>query len=127
MSFNNDEKAKAENVHVTNIIHGDAQGTVGQIGGTANQTFNNQTIQAGDFESLANHLRGHNVLDTDIIELKQAVSADGLLEDPTKFGPRVSAWIGKMMSKAADGSWGVAIGAAGNVLGGAITRYLSSS
>lgn len=124
MSFNNDEKAKAADVHVNNIIQGNVQGTVGQTGGTANQTFNNQTIEAGNFESLANHLRGHDVLDEDIIELQQAVTADGALEDPTKFGPRVSAWIGKMTTKAADGSWGVTIGAAGNVLGGAITTYL---
>jgi hypothetical protein len=50
-----------------------------------------------------------------------------LREEPTiekgKFGPRVAAWMGQMMRKAADGSWSVAAGAAGNVLSDLLMKY----
>jgi hypothetical protein len=39
------------------------------------------------------------------------------------FGPNVAAWMGKMVGKAAEGSWEIATSAAGSVLGKALARY----
>jgi hypothetical protein len=44
-------------------------------------------------------------------------------QDGGKFGPRVSAWIAKMLERAASGAWSVGLGAAGSLLATAISRY----
>lgn len=124
MSFTNDEKDKAAQVLINNV-QGNVQGTVGQAGGTANQTFNNISVavEAGNFDSLADHLRNNNVPDADILELEEAVKSDGIPDNPENFGPKVSAWMGNMVGKAASGSWAVTAGAAGNLLAGSIGKF----
>ncbi|MEN9358728.1 MAG: hypothetical protein RL095_263 [Verrucomicrobiota bacterium] len=67
------------------------------------------TIYTGNWESLSAALKSKGVNEEDIVELKQAVSEEPKLEVPERFGPKVGAWIGKMMTKAAVG------------LGGAVT------
>ena len=59
----------------------------------------------------------------DISDLQQAVENDGQPTNEGKLGPRVSSWIGGMVKKAADGSWGVGVSAAGNLLARAIAKY----
>lgn len=124
MTFSAEEKEKAaQNIHITNNnVQGNMQGTVGQSGGTINQV-NTMTIEAGSFDSLASYLRGHEIEEADIQSLEQSIVADGDVKDPKKFGSRVSTWMGNMMAKAASGAWGVGIGAAGNVLGSALTAF----
>ncbi|HWQ42821.1 MAG TPA: hypothetical protein VN456_12405 [Desulfosporosinus sp.] len=39
------------------------------------------------------------------------------------FGDRVSEWIGKMVGKAAAGSWDISVSLAGNLLSSAMTQY----
>jgi hypothetical protein len=56
-------------------------------------------------------------------DLQQAVENDGQPTNEGKLGPRVSSWIGGMVKKAADGSWGVGVSAAGNLLARAIAKY----
>lgn len=57
-----------------------------------------------------------------MVELKKVIQ-----EKPTEngFGPKVSAWMGKMMQKAANGSWEVGVAAAGTLLSQALSKYYS--
>lgn len=121
MSFSKDEKDKAAGIHIN--VEGNIQGNVGQTGGIANQTFNNLVIEPGNFSSLAQHLRNNHIDDHDILELEQAIKEDGTPDNPKKLGPKVSTWVGHMTSKAASGAWNMSIGAGGNLLSEALTKY----
>jgi hypothetical protein len=59
---------------------------------------------------------------SDICELREALDAEPK-SNGGGFGPEVSAWIGKMMIKAADGSWQITTGAAGNLLSAALAKF----
>ena len=63
------------------------------------------------------------VTSVDISELKAAVDTDPQPVSKDAFGIKVSQWIAKMVQKAADGSWNVAVGAAGGLLAQAIAKY----
>ncbi len=83
--------------------------------GNHNQTKISNVVKKGDFESLAALLKMGKVEEVDIIELKEAIAADG---EPKQgqYGERVKTWVGKMTGKAIDGSWTIGIGAAGTLL-----------
>ncbi len=101
------------------IVYGGSANLMGIASGSS-ITFN---ITTNDFASLAHALRQEGLSDRDIKELEDAVKSDNKPIDGGKFGPKVSSWVGKMMRKAADGSWGIGIGAAGNLLAQAIAKY----
>jgi len=82
-------------------------------------TFN---VNARDFSSLRQAFAEHGVTEEDLSDLKAALDAD---PEPAKegYGPRVAAWMGRMVQKAADGSWQITISAAGQLLAEGISRY----
>lgn len=84
--------------------------------GAANNSNVSVSVKTRDFLSLANALRGSGIDESDIVALQKAVE----FESPSsvgKVGPKVAEWIGKMVSKAADGTWTIGTGAAGSLLG----------
>lgn len=106
-----------QSIQITNF-----QGVIGNVSGGHIHQSNQQLVIAGDFPSLATLFRNNGVIDEDIELLANALSEEPIVTS-AKFGPRVSEWIGKMISKASDGSWHVGIGAAGSLLAGAIQKY----
>jgi AbiTii len=98
-------------------------------GGAANvvgaATESNITINIGtkDFSALGQLLIEKGVSSTDIADLKAALDSDPTPLNPEGFGPKVSSWVGKMVGKAAAGSWNIGLGAAGNLLAQAIAKY----
>lgn len=108
---------------VTQIFHTTVYGGSANLVGTAHGSLITFNIATNDFASLADTLRQQGVSGDDIKELQDAVESDHKPIDRGKFGPKVSSWIAKMMQKAADGSWGIGIGAAGNLLAQAIAKY----
>ena len=60
---------------------------------------------------------------SDIVELNEALINDGQPETKNQFGTGVSNWIGKMIKKAANGSWNVGISVAGHLLAEALSKY----
>jgi hypothetical protein len=82
-------------------------------------------ISAGDFQSLAQELRRHNVSSTDLSELKNAIDKDkGAPElSHRKFGPSVRSWIAKMFEKAVETSWQIEIGMVGSLLAASLQKY----
>ncbi|MFQ5863376.1 MAG: hypothetical protein ACE5IC_09695 [Candidatus Brocadiales bacterium] len=108
---------------VTQIFNTTVYGGSANLVGTAYGSSIVFNIVTNDFASLARALRHEGISDSDIKELHGAVESDHKPIDGGKFGPKVSSWVGKMMQKAADGSWGIGIGAAGNLLARAIAKY----
>ena len=79
-------------------------------------------IRKGDIASLVNHLAGHKVDENDLSELKRIVATE---QDPSQgqFGPKVQAWVGKMIEKAASGAWKISLATAPKVLMDGIRSY----
>lgn len=112
---------------VTQIFNTTVYGGAANVVGTANQSTISFGITAGDFESLAKVLRENKILPEDLADLKEALTAEVRPKEGGGFGPKVSAWFGKMIQKASDGSWEVGIQAAGALLGQAISKYYGIS
>lgn len=121
MTFTAEEKAiamKSQNIHI-----GSFQGVLGNVAdSTVTQTLN-MSIKAGDFNSLKQQLMEAGIAVGDIESLKQALDTDPRPASPTGFGPKVSAWIGTMMSKAASGAWKITLDTAGKLIPTAIAAY----
>ncbi len=121
MTFSNEEKeraAKSQQIHIANF-----QGVLGDVANshlTQNLIMN---VKAGDFKSLADYLTSNGVGNADIDELKDAINSDPKPEGGGKWGPKVSNWIGKMITKAASGVWEIGISAASKVLPEAIATH----
>jgi len=97
-----------------------------QIAG-GNQTIKHETdikIIQNDFDSLRRFLSSLKVEEDSIQELHEAIEEDEKNQKETAFGKRVQDWLGKMISKAADGSWQIAPSVAANLLTIALKKCL---
>jgi hypothetical protein len=103
------------------IIHGN----VGNVSTGGSHISQNATVQIlqNDFNSLRRFLLEQGLEPSDVDELKEAVSKDPQPSNPSSFGKRVSAWMGKMVAKAASGGWKVATAVASEVLAKALSSY----
>lgn len=121
MRFTSEEKAIAmtsQNIHI-----GSFQGILGDVAGsTVTQTLT-MSIKAGDFNSLKLQLAEAGVSADDLESLKEALDTDPKPTSPSGFGPKVSAWIGTVMTKAASGAWKVTLDTAGKLIPTAIAAY----
>jgi len=99
-------------------------GNVGNIasGSTHVQQHATITVNKGDSESLAKFLKTMNVEDEDIQKLQEALVTEPVATSGG-FGKRVSAWIGEMVSKSAQGLWNVTTTIASNILTKAVEQY----
>lgn len=121
LTFSETEKRKAEMSQSINIHN--FQGVLGNVSDSQVQQDLNMTVTPGNFGSLASYLASHGVSAEDLRVLEDAVRKDPQPNDKTKLGDRVSAWIGKMIGKAAQGGWNISLGAAGNLLASAIAKF----
>lgn len=79
-------------------------------------------VQKGDIDSLLGCLRELQVDDDDLEELEGAVAVEP--DAPGGgYGPKVRAWLGGMVSKAATGTWKVGVETASKVLTDALNGY----
>jgi hypothetical protein len=111
-----EDAKKVDQMFISNI-YGSAN-----VVGTATNSNIVLNVTKGDFSTLKQTLEEHGVESADIAELKRAVEAEPQ-PHAEGFGPKVSAWLGTMMKKAAEGAWKVGVNVAGTVLGKAISRY----
>ncbi|MGB3479850.1 MAG: hypothetical protein WBB67_11900 [bacterium] len=88
----------------------------------ANQTVI-QNIVEKDLNSLLNYMKKIGVPGENIVELKNAIDADGMRDEKNKFGPKIMTWIGNMTTKILEGAWKVAISTAPSLLIKALSRY----
>lgn len=89
---------------------------------TINQDINIKIIQ-NDFDSLRQFLSSINVGKDSIDELREAMQEDENNKKETAFGKRVQAWLGNMISRAAEGSLQIATHVAANLLTMALMKY----
>ena len=80
------------------------------------------TVQEGDVASLVNHLRELNVNNDDLNELEEAISQETLTSNK-EFGPKISRWLERMVSKAASDAWRVGIEVGPKMLMDALRSY----
>ena len=103
---------------IVNHIYGN--NNVVAIGDNISQKVS--TVQKGDIGSLIEYLKENNVPDSDMEELRQAIAEDPDAEEGM-FGPKVSSWMGGMITKAASGVWQVAVPVATGMLHKGIESY----
>lgn len=121
MTFSKQEKERAASS--TQVHIGNFQGVLGDVSHSQVTQDLQMSVETGDFSTVRNCLASEGVQEDDIAELEAAIQADPQPESKGKFGPKVSEWMGKMISKAASGAWNIGTGAAGNLLGSALTSY----
>jgi AbiTii len=99
------------------------QGVLGDVHGGAVTQNNSMTVNSGSFASLAAYLRQQGIDAALVKELEVAIAEDPEPALSNGFGPRVSQWIGKMMTLAASGGWEVSIATAGTLLAASISKF----
>ena len=119
MTFSAEEKQRAQ----SSITIQNFQGIIGDVSGSTVTQNLQMSIRKGDFASLRAYLSEQGVNAEDIDELQRAIDTDSMHASSELFGAKVSAWMGKMVSKAATGAWQIGIGAAGGLLGNALKAY----
>ncbi|UXL29522.1 hypothetical protein [Stenotrophomonas maltophilia] len=125
LSFSASEKQAAmnsQNIRIENF-----QGILGNVQGGSVTQSNTQHIVASDFSSLARYLAEKGVKEAEIKDLELAVRDDPEPGKGGSFGPRVSAWMGKMVTLAATGGWEVSVATAGGVLAAALSKFYGFS
>jgi hypothetical protein len=115
-------KSLDTNSMFANAMFGD--NTTILVGNHGQQSVDIQIIK-NDFESLSESLRGQNVKEPDIHELKAALESDMTSPEVKKkeFGPKVKGWLKNMLSKAVDASWQIEISIASSFLADALKKY----
>ena len=83
------------------------------------------TVGKSDLASLVSFLREHNIDHDDISDLKEAISLEPTTHNG-HYGPKVRAWLGGMISKAASNTWNVGLETASKVLIAALNGYYGS-
>ena len=81
-----------------------------------------QEVRVGDFDSLRKYLQNCGVTDADLTSLKDAISSQSQSRQG-EFDAKVSAWLGTMVKKAADGVWKVSVENVGKLLVDALTQF----
>lgn len=121
LTFSEEEKEKAQNnsqVHINNF-----QGVLGNVTNTQLTQNLEITVNENDFSSLAEYLKQQGVGENDVKELEEAINKDGEIKPEEGFGKNVGEWFGKMVSKAASGTWKITVSVAANMLNKAIMAY----
>lgn len=112
-----------ESKRVTQIFNTKIFGGSTNLLGAVDSSINEINVGMNDFLSVERVLKEKGVSEHDLVELRTAVDIEGKLKVNNGFGPKISSWIAKMMGKAADGSWNIGVGAAGNLLSQVIAKY----
>jgi hypothetical protein len=118
-----DTSSNIEATKLTQIFNTTVYGGSAKVVGTATASSILLNIVPGDFSSLEAILRKKGVHEHDITDLQAALEEEKEPKSDQGFGPKVSAWISKMMGKAAEGSWNISLSAAGNILSEIISKF----
>lgn len=121
ITFSSEEVNKATSTTIFNI-----QTFQGILGAVSNSTVTQdlrQHIHRADFESLRRALAEKGISSDDLKALKVAIESDPSQVHGRALGPKVGAWVGGMIQKAATETWQIGIGAAGNLLASALGAY----
>ena len=117
-------KAVVATTDISKMFHGAVFGDNATVV-VGNENKVKVSIRRGDVNELARLLIDKGVSDSDVAELKTAITDDeGKVDVATKsFGPNVKTWISRMMGKVVESSWQIELGIAGNLLTDALKGY----
>lgn len=121
MGFTKKEKEQAArdpHIQIQNF-----QGVLGNVTESTVTQHLSMAVRTEDLESLKEYFRSQGVAEPDLVELETSIEQDPRPRDQRTLGPRVSKWIGRMVEKAAQGTWQVAVNTASNLLAQAIRTY----
>lgn len=104
-------------------VHGNFQGIAGDVTNSSVTQHLNMTVTQNDFQSLRDYMIGSGLTSDEVEELETAIDSDPTPETPDQIGTNVTNWIGKMVMKAASGTWQITAGAAGGLLTNAISAF----
>ena len=107
---------------VRNLFHINIYGDRNVVASGEHVNQQVSTVQEGDVDFLLRFLREHSIGEDDLSELRDAVSSEPDAPDG-RYGPRVRAWLGGMISKAASSTWKVGLETASKVLTDALNGY----
>lgn len=118
----NSESAEKEKVqHIFNTY---ITGNVGNIA-SGSSDFSQEAeihVSQGDKESLSEFLKSNGVTSDDASQLVELVGQE-VPKNKNEFGPKVSGWIGRMVSKSASGLWKVGTDVAVPLITKALQAY----
>jgi hypothetical protein len=105
--------------------------TIYNYGGSANvasgssQVTQNATagIRKGDSRDLIDYFRSVGITDGDLQDLAAALESDVRPPESGRWGPKISGWMGRMVSKAASGAWQISVEVAPKVITKALSSY----
>jgi AbiTii len=112
---------------VSQIVHN----TIYNYGGSANVASGSShvtqnasaNIRKNDMRDLVDYLRSIDITDGDLQDLKAALESEVRRPERGRWGPKVSGWIGRMVSKAASGAWRISVEAAPELITKALSSY----
>ncbi|EME1930068.1 abortive phage resistance protein [Cronobacter dublinensis] len=125
--FSLEEKKEAAGMTVNNInnFNGNVNNS-GAIGAGNTGDINQQnSITAGDFNTLERQLKEYGIEDSDIKTLKQAIEQSPAPTSSNNLGGEIGNWVGAMIGKAYSGSLKIAGAVAPALLTNAICAYLN--
>jgi hypothetical protein len=124
LSFSDNEKQKASSSTIIQHVETfNLQGVLGSITDSTVTQNLQMTVQKNDLDGLRSYLSSLKIEEQDIEDLEDAIKADPKPKRNQKFGEKVSAWMGKMVQKAASGGWEIGVAVAGQLLANAISSY----
>ncbi|CAN5671070.1 hypothetical protein BH24CHL1_BH24CHL1_01320 [soil metagenome] len=112
---------KISHSFTTNILGGISNVAVGSTGVTQHSIVD---VRPHDLDSLKRYLGQTGIDKSDLLDLEASLERDAAEANATGFGPHASKWMGRMLTRAADGTWDVGVGTAGNLLADALARFL---
>lgn len=99
------------------------QGIFGNVDSSSVTQNLEMIVKKGNLKSLKDYLASNGVEEHEIKDLKTAIDHDPIPEDSKHLGKNVSAWIVRMIQKAAGGGWEIGIATAGTLLAEAVSGY----
>jgi len=123
MTFTEAEKELATastTIHIANV--GNLQHVSGNVSNSEVTQQSTVSVSLRDIESLRAYLESIGIPSRDVDDLETALSAESTLTGK-EFGPKVSAWIGKIVSKIAGGSVKMAMSSASSLIAKALWKY----
>jgi hypothetical protein len=125
MQFTKEEKEKAMSNTTYNI--GNMQGVAGHVQDSSVTQTNQMIVNQMDITTLLTTLKNVGISERDLNELQQAITDDEKPVAKNNFGERVSKWYGRMITKAADGTWEIGVAVAANLLTESLNSFYGLS
>ncbi len=119
-----DSKTVSE-ADVKQVFNISIMGDVGNLATGSSDFSQNQHVEVskGDLNSLRKYLSSKGIPEPDISSLEQALKTDPPQTSPDNLGREVTNWLGKMITRAAAGTWKIGVNVASSVLTKAILAY----